>query len=434
TTITAGESFQYQFTASDPDGDPLTFSANGGRPNWLTLTESGMLYGTSHVSDAGTKIFNIRVTDDEGAYDQETFQITVLDPNSPPILDPFPLEAIASANNEFVYQVTATDPDGDPITFTHDGTIPDWLTLTPDGLLSGTSTADDIGTQTFGIYATDSGGYFDNEKFRITVVNDPPDINSFPELTTVTAGDTFAYQFTATDPNGDPVTFSASGNFPNWLTLTQEGLLSGTSHESDIGTRVFTIRATDDKGAFDEETFQMTVEGVPRNPPIITPVPDQVIDEDSPFSYQVIASDPEGDPLNFYGWELPNWVSVSPSGLISGTPTNNDVGMNSINIRVADGTGEEATDQFWVNVNNINDAPVMDQIPQATLDEDTFFSYQLTATDVDHLHTPGTLTYSMSNGPTWLSVNANGLLSGTPTDDDVGVNEFTVEVRDSAGA
>ena len=41
----------------------------------------------------------------------------------------------------------------------------------------------------------------------------------------------------------------------------------------------------------------------------------------------------------------------------------------------------------------------------------------------------------MSNGPTnWLSVNANGLLIGTPTNDDVGVNEFTVEVRDSAGA
>ena len=60
---------------------------------------------------------------------------------------------------------------------------------------------------------------------------------------------------------------------------------------SDIGTRVFNIRATDDEGAYDEETFQITVDPVPKNAPVISSVPDQLIDEDTPFNYQVVASD-----------------------------------------------------------------------------------------------------------------------------------------------
>ena len=65
-------------------------------------------------------------------------------------------------------------------------------------------------------------------------------------------------------------------------------------------------RATDDEGAFDEETFQSVQKNISSS---------QLIDEDEPFNYQVVASDPDGDPLNFYGSALPNWVSVSPSGL-----------------------------------------------------------------------------------------------------------------------
>ncbi len=44
------------------------------------------------------------------------------------------------------------------------------------------------------------------------------------------------------------------------------------------------------------------------------------------------------------------------------------------------------------------------------------------------------LVYSKFNGPAWLSVAANGALSGTPGTGDIGANSFTVKVTDSAGA
>jgi autotransporter-associated beta strand protein len=52
------------------------------------------------------------------------------------------------------------------------------------------------------------------------------------------------------------------------------------------------------------------------------------------------------------------------------------------------------------------------------------------ATDID----PGdTLVYSKTAGPGWLSVAADGTLSGTPTTADGGVNYFTVRATDAAG-
>jgi hypothetical protein len=43
------------------------------------------------------------------------------------------------------------------------------------------------------------------------------------------------------------------------------------------------------------------------------------------------------------------------------------------------------------------------------------------------------LTYAKSSGPAWLSVAANGTLSGTPGAGDVGLNGFTVSVSDGRG-
>ena len=45
-----------------------------------------------------------------------------------------------------------------------------------------------------------------------------------------------------------------------------------------------------------------------------------------------------------------------------------------------------------------------------------------------------TLTFTKVNGPAWLNVAANGALSGTPTNSDVGTNNFTVSVSDGIAA
>lgn len=79
----------------------------------------------------------------------------------------------------------------------------------------------------------------------------------------------------------------------------------------------------------------------------------------------------------------------------------------------------------------VNEAPVFtaNPIDKANALEAQAYSATLagSATDAN----PGdTQTFSKISGPAWLSVAANGALSGTPANSDVGLNSFTVRVTD----
>lgn len=76
-----------------------------------------------------------------------------------------------------------------------------------------------------------------------------------------------------------------------------------------------------------------------------------------------------------------------------------------------------------------------DPILPAAADEDANYSgagvsLATFSTDLDG----GGLTYAKVTGPGWLAVAANGALSGSPTNDDVGENHFVVRVTDPSGA
>ena len=63
--------------ASDPDvGDILTFSLISG-PSWLSVATDGQLSGVPADGDTGSNVFTVRVTDDEGLYDDATLNIYV---------------------------------------------------------------------------------------------------------------------------------------------------------------------------------------------------------------------------------------------------------------------------------------------------------------------------------------------------------------------
>ncbi len=82
-------------------------------------------------------------------------------------------------------------------------------------------------------------------------------------------------------------------------------------------------------------------------------------------------------------------------------------------------------------MNAVNDAPVfaVDPINRSGATNDVAYSGTIasSAADVD---AGDTLTYSKDTGPDWLSVAANGTLSGTPAAGDVGTNSWVVSVSD----
>ena len=87
--------------------------------------------------------------------------------------------------------------------------------------------------------------------------------------------------------------------------------------------------------------------------------------------------------------------------------------------------GLSDTRTFTLTVNNTNDAPVFNFTPPSSTDEDTAFSYQLTANDIDADVVDETLTFEAVTVPDWMTVSSTGLITGTPENDHVGDHSVT---------
>ncbi|GAA3537967.1 carboxypeptidase regulatory-like domain-containing protein [Nocardioides daeguensis] len=164
-TATVGTPYAFQVTAT---GSPQ-LSVVGDLPPGLSLSAAGLLGGTP--SAAGVFEFKIRATNAGGAVDSSTYAVTVAegpDGGTPaPTITSAAPPATAQCGVPYTFQVTGT---GDP-TYSVQGSLPPGLTLSPNGLLSGSPTS--AGTYDFGVRAANAGGHVDSPAYRI-VVSAPP--------------------------------------------------------------------------------------------------------------------------------------------------------------------------------------------------------------------------------------------------------------------
>ena len=64
-----------------------------------------------------------------------------------------------------------------------------------------------------------------------------------------------------------------------------------------------------------------------------------------------------GDKLQFSAITLPKWLKLAPEGLLTGIPSNADVGVHEVVVQATD-TGKLSAEQSYViEVKNVNDAP-----------------------------------------------------------------------------
>ena len=167
------------------------------------------------------------------------------------------------------------------------------------------------------------------------------------------------------------------------------------------------------------------------------PLTENDANEDAAYSATLSdnASDGDNNPLAFAKVSGPSWLGVATNGSLSGTPNNNDVGLNGFVVSVSDGIAAPVQATLNITVANSNDAPVWQSNPLVGSDatEDIPYSQTLAAaaTDVD---AGAVLTFAKSSGPAWLNVAGNGIITGTPSNADVGLNVFTVSVSDGIAA
>lgn len=149
------------------------------------------------------------------------------------------------------------------------------------------------------------------------------------------------------------------------------------------------------------------------------------------INLQIVATDSDpSQTLTFSAVGLPNGLSISPSGLITGTVTTQQV--TSVTITATDGTGATGTAGFTWTVNPIvvNTVTVTNPGNQST-QLGAQVSLQLSATDSNVGIT--TFLWGAAGLPTGLTINtATGLITGTPTQ--IGSFSVSVTATDNTGS
>lgn len=183
----------------------------------------------------------------------------------------------------------------------------------------------------------------------------PSGVATIPEITSTAAtnintGQQYSYSMIVNDTDGDDLTLSAPV-LPSWLTFdTDTGVLSGTATTNDIGVHPVTLSVTDGTN-ITQQLFSITVSAAPNNAPVITST-DIVFSATvaEGYSYTFTAEDSDGDSLTLFAREIPTWLAFdTTTGVLSGTPTNNDVGSHSVILVVSDGI-DETSQVFDVTV------------------------------------------------------------------------------------
>ncbi|WP_080612418.1 putative Ig domain-containing protein [Shewanella xiamenensis] len=435
TSATQDAAYSYTLVATDSDvGDSLTLSAVT-LPSWLSFNAAtGVLSGTPTNANVGSHAVVLRATDVDGLTAEQSFSIVVANVNDAPTISSTALTS-ATQDAAYSYTLVASDSDvGDSVTLSA-VTLPSWQSFNAaTGVLSGTPTNANVGSHAVVLRATDVDGLTIDQSFTIVVanVNDAPTISS-TALTSATQNAAYSYTLVATDSDvGDSVTLSAV-TLPSWLSFNAAtGVLSGTPANANVGSHAVVLRATDVDGLTAEQSFSIVVANV-NDAPTITSSAQTSATQDAAYSYTLVATDSDvGDSVTLSAVTLPSWLSFNAAtGVLSGTPTNANVGSHAVVLRATDGDGLTIDQSFTIVVANVNDAPTISSTALTSATQDAAYSYTLVATDSD---VGDSVTLSAVTLPSWLSFNpATGVLSGIPTNANVGSHAVVLRATDVDG-
>ncbi|MDR2642854.1 MAG: putative Ig domain-containing protein, partial [Planctomycetaceae bacterium] len=380
-----GQEYVAQITADDPNGGKLTYKLENA-PEGMIIDDDGIIKWSEPV--AGQFNVTIIAADAEGAIARRQFSLQIIDPNipnEPPQITNNPPSTIP-VNKPFVFQLAATDPENDVVTFSLTN-APDGMTISSGGRIEWNPISE--GQVSFSV-KIDDGKNAVEYTFTIEVVaqrvNGQPVFTSTPPES-VLVNKTLNYKPTAIDPDGDSVTFNLV-NAPAGMTISQNNQnaeIIWTPTSALLGQKVsVTIRAIDAYGAISDQTFELAIRSVAQ-PPTITPseIPLAVIEQ--PYTYQVKATDPQNEKLKYsISGETYGATIDKDTGQLTWTPQSEGVFAIQINVFNESGRGVAMTIPIQVFATAPNNKPYFTQLESQYVEIGKGWSFQVGAADWDN--------------------------------------------------
>ena len=457
-TLTAGDSSTTMNMAdkfSDPDGDPLSYSAVSANAAVVTVKMTNSTLTITPVA-AGTTTVMVVVQDTDGLTTTRNVTVTVLAaPNRAPVavgtVDPITL-TVGDGDQTVDLSSHFSDPDGDPLSYTAASSDATKATVIVSNATLTISPAA-AGTTTVLVIVQDTDGLTVTQTIAVTV-NPRPNrapvaVGTVEPIILVLGDDDQSVDLSSrfSDPDGDDLTYSAQSADTNVVTVAVEG---STLKLTPIveGTTTILITVQDTGGLTTTESVKAVVNAAPNTTPTFTSatafsVMENITtvgtvtavdtdDEDTITGYTVTGGadsakfsvDPLSGELSFH--TAPDFETP---GDASGT------NQYTVVVQVASGTGDRAltADQtITVTVTDGNDAPLavgaIDPVTLTVEDEEQAVDVSDKFSDPDG----DALTYSAQSADTTVAqvTVEDSIVTITPVEE--GTTTITVTALDSA--
>ncbi len=365
---------------------------------WFPANTSAALAGV--VTGAGVYNCTLRATDSGGATTTQPLEIrlhSLVNTTHWELPD-------AAVGVPYSFRATATGGEG-PLTFTADG-LPPGLSMTPDGILSGTPTqAGDLYID----YSVTDGTFSTGRGLHLCI--SPLNITTAAELPNATNRVAYSQAISVTGGT-EPYRFQASCCMPNGISLSESGVLSGTPNGP--GRWQFNVTVIDANNATARRDFVLAVVDTP---PSLISIDTAVLD-DAPLGqivgYSIWASGGK-PPYTWTSNALPPGMraitpaEVPPSWLqtytLMGAPTVAGDHTFSVTVTDSSATPQSTTRQYTLHV-----APLsVSGMPGPTYGVEYNQKVPVLGGPADH-------TFTLVDGkfPYGLTLSESGVLSGTP--------------------
>jgi VCBS repeat-containing protein len=405
----------------------------------LNFHSDGTFSYTPHSNYNGPDQFVYLANDGKLDSEEETVSLNVQGVNDTPIANAGHLQVTEDVEENGT--LTGGDIDSDPLTYIlvdngKKGTVT--ITDNKKGTYTYKPNANANGTDSFTFKVND--GLVDSKVVTVQVtideVNDAPvavgdeytiaEDTSLNAVTSILKND---YDVENDQLTAKLVTGPAHGN----MTLNTDGTFTYAPNENFTGKDVFTYKVSD--GKIDSIAETVTIHVTPVNDSPIAVAGNLTVTEDVVKTGTLVGSDIDGDVLTYSvvenGKKGTVTITDANAGTFSYQPHLNATGTDSFSFKINDGTVDSQTVTISVNIDAVNDAPVVNK-DQFTVSEDTTLhsvsSILANDTDVENDRLTATLVTGPENGT--LTLNQDGTFTYIPKANFYGQDQFVYKAND----
>ncbi len=392
----------------------------------LNLQPSGAFTYAPFTNFFGVDAFAYETRDGTNSLGGSWVTINVSAVNDPPVLPSVSNQELAEGATLTVTN-TASDLDLPAQSLTYVlVSAPSGATIDPGGVITWTPTeAQDSGTNVFATIVTDSGNpplsVTNTFTVVVTEVNSTPALGVMADQRLVELA-TLSVTNAASDSDLPAQTLTYSLVIaPAGAMIDADGVITWSPTEAQgPATNLFSTVVTDNGNPplSVTNTFTVVVTEV-NSAPVLVAIPDQQVAELTTLTVTNAANDSDlpAGTLTYALVNAPAGAVIDANGVISWTPTEAQGPATNLFSTVATDSGNpplSVTNTFTVVVTQVNSAPVLVAIPDQQVAELTTLTVTNAANDLDL--PAGTLTYALLNAPAGAVIDANGVITWTPTD------------------